>query len=76
MVHIIVKEISIYGFLVNSLFAKYLDAFNQEIPALLASKQLAYRENITRGLENAEVAFASFLKGEFIGKSCIVVADE
>ena len=38
---------------------------------LLASQDLAYRE----GLENAKVAFDSFLKGAFIGKSIVVVAD-
>lgn len=43
---------------------------------MLASKEVTYREDVTRGLENVEVAFDSFLKGAFIGKSVVIVADE
>lgn len=59
-----------------SLISKYMKIFEEEMPALLVSKELAYREDVTRGLENVEVAFESFLKGAFIGKSIVVVADE
>lgn len=70
------KEISINGFVVTSLRHKYLEIFKEEVPALIASKELTYREDVTKGLENVEIAFDSFLKGTFIGKSIVVVADE
>ena len=70
------KEITIHGFLISSLFPKYLDIFKQEIPASFASKELKYRVNVTRGLENTEIAFDKFLKGAFTGTSVVVVVDE
>lgn len=70
------KEISIHGFVVTTLIPKYSETFEREVPALLASKELAYREDVTRGLENAEAALDNFLKGAFIGKSIVIVADE
>jgi len=76
LIHVIPKGISINGFVVSTLSPKYLEAFEREVPALIASKGLTYREDVTRGLENAEVAFDNFLKGAFIGKSVVVVADE
>lgn len=76
MITIIPKEISLQGFVVTTLAPKYLETFEREVPALVASKKLTYREDITRGLENAEVALDNFLKGAFIGKSVVIVADE
>lgn len=76
MVNIIPKEISLSGFVVTTLFPKYSEIFEREVPAQIASKELTYREDVTRGLENAEVAFDNFLKGAFIGKSVVIVADE
>lgn len=76
MFDVIPKEISINGFVFSTLSPKYLEAFEREVPALLVSKGLTYREDVTRGLENAEVAFVNFLKGAFIGKSVVIVADE
>ncbi|KAG9316282.1 alcohol dehydrogenase [Chiua virens] len=76
LVNVIPKQISINGFVVDFLSAKYLETFQQEVPAQVASKQLIHREVITRGLENADVAFDDFLKGLFIGKSVVVLADE
>jgi hypothetical protein len=76
LITIIPKEISLQGFVVTTLAPKYLETFEREVPALVASKKLTYREDITRGLENAEVALDNFLKGAFIGKSVVIVADE
>lgn len=76
MINTILKEISINGFVTTTLAPKYLKTFEREVPALIASKELTYREDVTRGLENAEVAFDNFLKGVFIGKSVVIVADE
>jgi len=76
LINAILKEISIHGFVVTTLSPKYLETFEREVPALIASKELTYKEDVTRGLENAEVAFDNFLKGAFMGKSVVIVADE
>ncbi|KAF8135825.1 hypothetical protein EV363DRAFT_810677 [Boletus edulis] len=73
---IIPKEISMNGFVTTTLSSKYLETFEREVPALVASKELMYREVVTRGLENAEVAFDNFMKGALTGKSVVIVADE
>ncbi|KAF8552842.1 NAD(P)-binding protein [Imleria badia] len=53
LLNVVTREISFDGFVVSSLKPKYLEAFKEGVPALLASKELIYREDITRGLENA-----------------------
>ncbi|KAG9312545.1 hypothetical protein JVU11DRAFT_6940 [Chiua virens] len=74
--NVFLKEISMNGFVITSLFPNYPEMFKEDILALLASKELIYTEEVTKGSENAEVAFNNFLKGAFIGKSIVVVADE
>ncbi|KAG9312547.1 hypothetical protein JVU11DRAFT_6942 [Chiua virens] len=65
-----------HGFIVFSLLPKYLEAFQEQVPGLVASKELIYREEVTRGLENAEAALDMFLKGAITGKGIVIVADE
>ncbi|KAG6378280.1 hypothetical protein JVT61DRAFT_13995 [Boletus reticuloceps] len=54
------------------LFPKYLETFEQEVPALVASKELTYSE----GFENAEVALDNSIKGAVTGKAVVILADE
>ncbi|KAF8135828.1 hypothetical protein EV363DRAFT_1552110 [Boletus edulis] len=56
--NIIHKEITINGFFATMLFPKYLETFEQDVPALVASKELTY----SRGFENAEVALDNSIK--------------
>lgn len=74
--NIMEKEIKMYGFVVSSLLPKYRDAFYTEIPALLASNKLVFKEEITRGLDGAGKAILAVQKGTNNGKSVVVVADQ
>ncbi|KAF8441615.1 alcohol dehydrogenase [Boletus edulis BED1] len=76
LISIIIKEISINGFIVSTLSPKYLETFEREVPALVASKELMYREDVTRGLENVEVAFGNLMKGALTGKGVVIMADK
>jgi len=70
------KTLSINGFLVTDLEAKYIDEFRATMPKLLASDEISFREDVTRGLENSGEAILSVQKGTNIGKKVIIVADE
>jgi len=76
LMNIVPKELTINGFVFATLLPKYMDAFYKEVPALLASEELKYKENNTRGLEKATEALLDMLKGVYIGKSNIEVADQ
>ncbi|KAF8843267.1 NAD(P)-binding protein [Paxillus ammoniavirescens] len=76
LMNIVVKDLTINGFVFTTLLPKYVDAFYKEVPALLASGELKYKENTTRGLEKAGEALLDMLKGVYIGKSNIEVADQ
>lgn len=73
--NIMEREIKIYGFVVRSILPKHRDAFYAEFPALLASKQLVFQEDLTKGLEGAGEAILAVQKGTNNGKSVVVVAD-
>lgn len=55
---------------------KYEEEFYRTIPPLLASGELKYREDITRGLDKACEALLSVLTGTNTGKAVILVAEE
>ncbi|KAH7912767.1 alcohol dehydrogenase [Hygrophoropsis aurantiaca] len=73
---IVAKEISISGFIVSSKLPEFRDEFFSEVPAMLANGELKYREDITQGLERVGEAILAVQKGDNVGKSVIVVADE
>lgn len=76
MMRVISSQIKMYGFIVSSLTHKYEEAFYKEIPAKLASGELKYKEDVTKGLENAGEAILANQTGENFGKSVILVAEE
>jgi hypothetical protein len=47
----------------------------QQLSAWIKSGDLAYREDITAGLENAGAAFSRLMRGETFGKTLVKVAD-
>lgn len=74
--NILTKEIKVFGFVVRSILPKHRDAFYEEIPALLASNKLVFKEDLTKGLEGAGEAILAVQKGTNNGKSVVVVADQ
>lgn len=76
MTSIITQEIKLYGFIVISILPKYKDAFYSEVPALVASGELKFKEDLVKGLESAGEAILAVQKGTNTGKSVIVVSDQ
>ncbi|KAH7912127.1 NAD-P-binding protein [Hygrophoropsis aurantiaca] len=76
LMNIIIKQITISGFLVNTLFPKHKKAFYAELPALFASGELKYKEDATNGLEEATEALVAVLKGASNGKGVVLVGKE
>ncbi|EPQ52506.1 NAD P-binding protein [Gloeophyllum trabeum ATCC 11539] len=73
---VVAKQISMYGFLVFRLGQKYEEEFYRVIPAKLASGELKYSEDVTKGLEDVGEAILSVQKGTNKGKKVILVAEE
>jgi len=64
------QRLLVQGFIVT----EHMDVWPQalaELGALVAQKQLAYRESVADGLENAPVAFLGLLKGQNFGKQLV-----
>ncbi|KAL6300893.1 NAD(P)-binding protein [Sparassis latifolia] len=73
---IVGKELQISGFIVGSLYAKYEEQFHKEIPKGVASGEIKYSEDVTKGLENAGQAILDVQLGRNNGKKIIRVANE
>ncbi|PIL32414.1 hypothetical protein GSI_05660 [Ganoderma sinense ZZ0214-1] len=73
---ILSRELSINGFIVSSLRAKYVDAFYAEFPARVARGEIQYKEYPVRGLAEAGQAIADVQSGKNFGKCVLIVADD
>ncbi|KAH7885191.1 alcohol dehydrogenase [Phlebopus sp. FC_14] len=51
LMNIVVKQIKVTGFIVSTLLPKYVDTFYKEIPALIASGELEFKEDSSQGME-------------------------
>ena len=70
------SELSLHGFLVSSLRAKYVDAFYAEFPARVARGEIRYKEYVVRGLAQAGQAIVDVQSGKNFGKCVLLVADD
>ncbi|THH32260.1 hypothetical protein EUX98_g1939 [Antrodiella citrinella] len=70
------RDVTIYGFMVTTIFVPYLADFYNEIPKAIASGKLKYREQITQGLENFGQVLFDVQKGLNEGKAVIQVAKD
>jgi len=69
------KCISMHGFLVGVLAPKYEEEFYAEVPHLLATGEIKYSEDITKGLDQVGEAIVAVQKGTNKAKSVILVAE-
>lgn len=67
---ILVKQMSINGFIISNHFDHY-PAFLKEVGPLVATGKLPYLEDIAQGLENAPRAFMGLLEGRNVGKQIV-----
>ena len=70
--NILVKFLSVNGFIISNHFDSYPN-FLREVGPKLASGELAYVEDIAEGLENAPAAFMGLLQGKNVGKQIVKV---
>ncbi|KAJ6622524.1 hypothetical protein B0H10DRAFT_2013058 [Mycena sp. CBHHK59/15] len=73
---IISKSMHIHGFVVGNLRAKYAEGFRTAIPPKLASGEIKYTEDISRGLDKVGDVILAVQKGTNTGKAVIIVADD
>lgn len=71
---LLVKQIKVQGFIISSYYNRY-PAFIADMSQWLQGGRIKYREDITRGLENAPQAFMGLFKGSNFGKLLVQVAE-
>lgn len=69
---IVINELEIKGFLVNTWKNRWMEGINQNLKWLQEGK-LLYRETITDGFENMTQALIGVLNGDNIGKAIVKV---
>ena len=70
----LVKQIKVQGFIISNYFHRF-PAFIGDMSQWMQAGRVKYREDITRGLENAPQAFMGLFKGSNFGKLLVQVAD-
>jgi NADPH-dependent curcumin reductase CurA len=73
---LLVNRVLVKGFIVSDHFAEMQAEFFAEMPALVKSGKLKYREDVVKGIENAPEAFLGLLKGKNFGKLLVQVSDD
>lgn len=73
---VIGKSIKIYGFLVNRLAPKYLQAFYEFTEPKVASGEFKHKEDVTDGLEKLGDVIAAVQRGTNKAKAVVHVANE
>lgn len=76
MMLVVGKCLSINGFLVGRLEKKHDAEFYATVPAKLASGELKYTEEVTKGLDKVGDVILAVQKGTNKAKAVIHVADE
>lgn len=76
LLNIVLRDITLHGFGIFRLAHKYEEQFYKEMPTRVASGEIKYCEDITRGLRHAGHALAAVQYGKNKGKSIVIVADE
>jgi NADPH-dependent curcumin reductase len=64
----------VQGFIISNYFHRF-PAFIADMSQWMQAGHIKYREDITRGLENAPQAFMGLFKGSNFGKLLVQVTD-
>ena len=72
MAHVLVKRLTIKGFLIFDHFDDYND-FNKEMENWILNDKIKWKETIVDGLENSPKAFIDLLNGHNIGKMLVKI---
>jgi NADPH-dependent curcumin reductase CurA len=71
---LLIRQIKVQGFIISSYYNRF-PAFITDMSQWLQAGKMKYREDITRGLENAPQAFMGLFKGSNFGKLLVQVSD-
>ena len=70
------RSITMQGFVLSRLHAKFVEQFYAEMPAKIVSGEMQHREHVYDGLVNGGEAMLAVQKGHNTAKAVIHVADE
>jgi len=73
---VIIKSISMHGFVVGRLMPKYDAQFYTEMTSKVVSGEIQHRQHVYDGIANSGEAIVAALKGLNNGKPVVHVADE
>lgn len=73
---ILVRSLTIRGFIQDEFVSRYYKDFLRDMSGWVASGEVKFREDVTRGLENAPEAFAGMLQGRNFGKTLVQVGED
>ncbi|CAA7264360.1 unnamed protein product [Cyclocybe aegerita] len=76
LLNVVSKSITMTGFVVYGLYAKYTAAFYAEVMSKFAKGEIKHREHVYDGLERAGEAIRAVHTGENKGKAVVHVADD
>ena len=72
MAHVLVKRLTIKGFLIFDHYDDYKD-FENDMSNWVINKKIKWRETIVKGIENSPQAFLDLLNGKNIGKMIVKI---
>ena len=72
MAHVLVKRLTIKGFLIFDHYDDYKD-FENDMSNWVVNKKIKWRETIVEGIENSPQAFLDLLNGKNIGKMIVKI---
>ena len=72
MAHVLVKRLTIKGFLIFDHIEDYID-FDNDMKNWILDKKIKWKETIMEGIENAPSAFIDLLNGKNIGKMLVKI---
>lgn len=74
MAAFLVKQIKVHGFIISTYYNR-MPAFIADMSQWVKEGRIKYREDITKGLENAPTAFMGLFKGSNFGKLLVQVSE-
>jgi len=76
MFEIVGKQISMNGFLCNTLMERWGEPFFEEMPRLVREGKIKYQEDRSYGLDKVGDAFIEVQTGKNHGKKVVIVAED
>jgi len=76
MMHVVTKSITMSGFVVSRLAAKYATPFHTFLTPKIASGEIKHKEHVFHGLQREGEAILAVQRGTNTGKAIVHVADD